>query len=97
MDELSLLLDGIANKVKKLMLSNKAMKNKIIDLEHKSLQLSEAIASQNKQIKQMEDNIAQIQASKVLDQQDSIHAKQKINELLREIEKSYELIRSQAQ
>lgn len=95
MYELSLLLEGVANKVKKLMLSNKAMKEKIIGLEQQNKKLLEDIASQNEQLKHMDDKMAHMQASKVLDKKDSMLAKQKINELLREIEKSYELIKSQ--
>ncbi len=95
MNELTLMLEGIANKVKKLMLNDKIMKDKFYYLEQENISLQDKIDVLNTNIEQLEKKIAQVQASKVLDGNDNMHAKQKVNELLREIEKCYELIKSQ--
>ncbi len=96
MDELLLMLDGIQNKVKRLRLSNKGMKENIHDLEFEKQQLMDEVSSQKQQMKDMEKHIAELQATKVLEGSDNMQAKQKVKELLREIEKCYELINSQA-
>ncbi len=96
MDELLLMLDGIQNKVKRLRLSNKGMREMIQSLALEKQRLMEEAASHKQQIKHMEKHIAELQASKVLQGSDNMQAKQKVKELLREIEKCYELINSQA-
>ncbi len=96
MDELLLMLDGIQNKVKRLRLSNKGMREMIQGLELDKKRLMDDIASHKQQVKHMEKHIAELQATKVLQGSDNMQAKQKIKDLLREIEKCYELINSQA-
>ncbi len=96
MDELLLMLDGIQNKVKRLRLSNKGMQDRIQSLELERQRLMDEIASHKQQIRHTEKHIAELQATKVLQGSDNMQAKQKVKELLREIEKCYELINSQA-
>ncbi len=96
MDELLLMLDGIQNKVKRLILSNKGLQENIQGLELEKQRLIDEMASCTQQIKHMEKTIAELQATKVLQGSDNMQAKQKVKELLREIEKCYELINSQA-
>ncbi len=96
MDELLLMLDGIQNKVKRLNLSNKGLQEKILGLELEKQRLVEEMGSCKQQIKHMEKHMAELQATKVLEGSGSMQAKQKVQELLREIEKCYELINSQA-
>ncbi len=96
MDELLLMLDGIQNKVKRLRLSNKGMQKRIHDLELEKQRMVDEIASHKQQMVHMEKHIAELQTAKVLQGSDSMQAKQKVKELLREIEKCYELINSQA-
>ncbi len=97
MDELSLLLDGIEVKLKKLILQNKGLREKIQILDREKHQLQESITTQKAQMVEMEQQIVYIQAAKVLGVKDSDQAKQKVEELLREIEKCYELLNSQVQ
>lgn len=95
MDELSLLLEGIEVKLKKLRLHNKGLKEKVIVLEREKLGLQERLQSQKLFIEQLEQKIAHLQSVKTLEGNDSVQAKQKVNELLREIDKCYELLNSQ--
>ncbi len=95
MDELSLLLDGIEVKLKKLKLHNKGLKEKALVLEREKLALQEIIQSQKARIEQLELSIVHSQTASFLESKDSVQAKQKVNELLREIEKCYELLNSQ--
>jgi RNA binding exosome subunit len=95
MDELSLLLEGIEVKLKKLRLYNKGLKEKVIVLEREKLGLQERLQSQKLFIEQLEQKIAHLQSVKTLEGNDSVQAKQKVNELLREIDKCYELLNSQ--
>ncbi len=96
MDELLLVLDGIQNKVKRLILSNKGLQEKIQGLEFEKQQLIEEMAACKQQMEHMEKHIAELQVTKVLEGSDNMQAKQKVKEFLREIEKCYELINSQA-
>lgn len=95
MDELSLLLEGIEVKLKKLRLHNKGLKEKVLVLEREKLGLQESLQSQKLFIEQLEQKIAHLQAAKTTEGKDSVQAKQKVNELLREIDKCYELLNSQ--
>ncbi len=95
MDELSLLLDGIEVKLRKLMLHNKGLKEKVLVLEREKHEMQESIETHKARIEQLELSIVHSQAASVLDGKDSVQAKQKVNELLREIEKCYELLNSQ--
>jgi hypothetical protein len=95
MDELSLLLEGIEVKLKKLRLHNKGLKEKVLVLEREKLGLQESLQSQKLFIEQLEQRIAHLQAAKTIEGKDSVQAKQKVNELLREIDKCYELLNSQ--
>jgi sugar-specific transcriptional regulator TrmB len=95
MDELSLLLDGIEVKLKKLLMQNTGLKDKILLLEREKHELQEHTQSQKALIEQLEQKIAHLQTAKVIDSEDSVQAKQKVNELLREIETCYELLNSQ--
>ena len=96
MDELLLMLDGIQNKVKRLKLSNKGMQERMQSLELEQQRLMDEIASQRQQMRHMEKHISELQTAKVLHGSDNMQAKQKVKELLREIENCYELINSQA-
>ncbi len=90
-----MLLDGIEVKLKKLMLHNKGLKEKVLVLEREKLALQESIQTYKARIEQLELSIVHTQTASVLKSKDSVQAKQKVNELLREIEKCYELLNSQ--
>jgi len=92
MDELSVGVEGIGIKVKKLVIRNMQLKEKLLQLEGERAGLQDRIRVQELQIKEMEDHIAALQAARVLDTDDSILARQKVNDLLREIDKCQVLL-----
>jgi uncharacterized protein YigA (DUF484 family) len=92
MDELSLIVEGIINKVKKLTVRNKQLKDRIFELENENARLVEELESQAARNDQLEQRIGAVQTAGLLDAEDSFQAKQKVNELLREIEKCYSLL-----
>ncbi len=87
MDELSLIVEAIRNKVKRLLISNTDLKNRISDLEEEKKQLEEVLSDRDKRINQLETAVTREQLIKGLGDSDSVKAVQKVNELLREIEK----------
>lgn len=92
MDELGLTVEGIINKTQKLILRNKQFKEKIETLEADQQRLVEQINEQAALIKKMEEKLANSHLTFALGKNDSLQARQKVNELLREIEKCYALL-----
>ncbi len=92
MDELTLIVEGIQNKLKKLTIRNKQLKEKILSLETDNRSLQKDLEGSAQRIGGLEKELANVQAAKLLEGTDSSRAKQKINELLREIEKSTVLL-----
>ncbi len=92
MDELTLIVEGIQNKLKKLTIRNKQLKEKILSLETDNRSLQKDLEGSAQRIGELEKELTNVQAAKLLEGTDSSRAKQKINELLREIEKSTVLL-----
>lgn len=92
MDELSLIVEAIRNKVQRLLISNTDLKNRISDLEEEKKQLEEVLSDRDEKINQLEAALTREQLTKGLDDSDSVRAVQKVNELLREIEKCHVLL-----
>lgn len=92
MDELGLTVEGIVNKTRKLILRNRQLKEKIKTLETEQQRLVEQLNEQSARIKQMEEKVASKHLTSAMGKQDSVQARQKVNELLREIEKCYALL-----
>ncbi len=92
MDELSLIVEAIRNKVKRLLISNTNLKNRLVDLEEEKKQLEEMLADRDKKISQLETALTREQLTKGLGDDDSVRAVQKVDELLREIEKCHVLL-----
>ncbi len=92
MEELSLTIQGIKNKVQKLALRNLKLQERIAELEGEKRQL-EALIVKEKECKAL---VEQVLVNNVFGQTvDKVHskqAKQKINEMLREIDKCYALL-----
>ena len=97
MDELALILDGIENKVKRLKLHNEGLKEQIKSLELEKSKLLEDVYAYRERAAEMEKEMVQLQVATALKGKDPYMAKQQVNELLREIEKCYALLNSQAQ
>ena len=92
MDELSLIVEGIMNKVRKLTERNKQLKEKIYRLDGEKLMLENDLAAKSERISQLENDLISHQSASVLEGKDPFKAKQKIEELLREIEKCQVLL-----
>ncbi len=92
MDELGLTVEGIINKTQKLILRNKQLKEQIANLETERERLKEQLSEQASRIKEMEGKLANSHFITALGKNDSLQARQKVNELLREIEKCYTLL-----
>ncbi|MBW6497219.1 MAG: hypothetical protein K0B09_02395 [Bacteroidales bacterium] len=92
MDELGLTVEGIINKTQKLVLRNRQLKEKITNLETDQEQLRKQLNEQAARIQQMEEKMANNHLTFLLGKNDSLQARQKVNELLREIEKCYALL-----
>ena len=92
MDELSLIVEAIRNKVKRLLISNTELKNRIGDLEKEKRQREEMLFDRDEKIKQLEAALTREQLTKGLGDGDSDRAVQKVDELLREIEKCQVLL-----
>jgi chromosome segregation ATPase len=92
MEYLPLVLDGIENKVKKLVYSNQQLKeeNKKITELRDDLQLQ--VSQLKEKIAELEDRINKLKVTKVLSGEDTLQARLQINELLREIDKCYSLL-----
>lgn len=92
MDELGLTVEGIINKTQKLILRNLQLKEKVENLEAKQQQLVEQLKEKALEIKMLEEKLSNSFLSKSFEKTDSLQARQKVNELLREIEKCYALL-----
>ncbi len=92
MDELTLIVEGVHNKIKKLIIRNNQLKEKAHNLEVENRSLQEELTASAQRIGQLENELTHLQAAKLLEGADPSRAKQKINELLREIEKTTVLL-----
>lgn len=92
MDELGLTVEGIINKTQKLILRNQQLNEKVETLEAQQQQLVEQINEQARLIINLEEKLSYRYFLKAFEKSDSLQARQKVNELLREIEKCYALL-----
>ena len=92
MDELSLIIEGIDVKIKKLLIRNHQLKERILHLEQEKSTLSSEISSLLSRIRDAEQELSEAKVAAVLKKGDPVRARQKINELLREIEKCQALL-----
>ena len=92
MEILPLVVEGIENKIKKLAFNNQQLKKENLDLHDEKQVLEERNQDLAARIQQQEEVINKLKVAKVLSGKDNLQARQKINELLREIEKCYALL-----
>ncbi len=92
MDEFSLIVEGIGNKIKRLILRNKQLKDSMLQIEEEKMFLKEKINQQEGRIQQLESTLSEVQVSKVLESGGAPQARQKLNDLLREIERCQALL-----
>lgn len=89
---LPLVVEGIENKIKKLIFRNQQLSKENQDLKNERSLQEEKIRQLTAKILELEDQISKLKVSKVLTGKDNLQARHQINELLREIEKCYTLI-----
>ncbi len=92
MDDLPLLVEGIQNKVKKLVARNKQLHQQVSGLQEEKQALQEELEAQRQRIDELKQGLINTEVSGLVEGDDTFGAKQKINELLREIEKCYVLL-----
>jgi phosphoenolpyruvate carboxylase len=92
MDELSLLVEGIQNKVKKLNVRNQHLEDHIREMNEQQQLLLQKLQQQQMLSQELQHRIEQLQIAKVLSSTDTLQARHKVNELLREVEKCYLLL-----
>lgn len=92
MDELSLIIEGIDVKVKKLLIRNNQLKDKVLHLEEEKNVLSAEISSLVSRLRETEQELSEAKVATVLKKEDAGQARQRINELLRDIEKCQTLL-----
>lgn len=92
MEYIPLVLEGLEHKVKKVIFKNQQLENLNTKIAEKNKNLESEILAQQAKISELEETIIKLKVSKVLTGQDTMQARQQINELLREIDKCYSLL-----
>jgi archaellum component FlaC len=92
MEMLPLIVEGIENKIKKLIFRNQQLSKENQDLKSERSLQEEKIRQLTAKTHELEDQINKLKVSKVLTGKDNLQARHQINELLREIEKCYVLL-----
>ena len=87
-----MVVEGIENKVKKLIYLNQQLSQENLELKEASVQLNETIKELQTQSLHLQEQINKLKVAKVLTGRDNFQARHQINELLREIEKCYTLL-----
>ncbi len=87
-----LVLDGIENKVKKVIFHNSELKEENQKLLNQQQELEDQITQLTEKNRNLEDQIDKLKVAKTLSGKDNFQARQQINDLLREIDKCYALL-----
>jgi|GEM_PF-740999 len=92
MDELGLAVESILVKTKRLALVNRQMHEKIGHLEQDLQTRNNKIAEQAQQIAELEEKLVTLKITSTFSKDDSDPAREKVAEMLREIEKCFALL-----
>ncbi len=92
MDELKLFLEGIENKIKRLLIKQGALADQIEKLSAENEEKERLIKEQQIRIRELEKKIEVIGAAKVISHEDNTVAKHRIDEILRDIDKCLVLL-----
>ncbi len=92
MEILPLVVEGIENKIKKLIFRNQQLQKENQDLKNERSLQEEKIRQLTAKVHELDDQMNKLKVSKVLTGKDNLQARHQINELLREIEKCYTLL-----
>lgn len=87
MDEIKIFLEGIENKIKKLLLNQNTLTEKIKQLNAEKEEKDRLIEEQQIRIEELERKVEVRSAAKALEKEDNAIAKHKIDEILRDIDK----------
>ncbi len=93
MDELNLVIEGIRIKLKKLLIRTGRLQGRVGELEKENKRLQDDLRTSSDRIEELEKDLAHTQAARLIGMEDTDRAKQKIDELLREIEKTNMLLK----
>lgn len=92
MDDLVLIVEGIQNKIKKLSARNIMLQEQVASLQAGKDRLQSELDASLERVRRLEEELTQMQFARMADGVDSSRAKQKIDELLRDIEKTTVLL-----
>lgn len=92
MEDLPLILEGIDNKIKKLIFSNRKLKEENQKITEQKQNLEQKVEQLTTRIAELEDSMNKLKIARVMTGEDTFMARQQINELLREIDKCYSLL-----
>jgi uncharacterized coiled-coil DUF342 family protein len=92
MDDMPLVVEGFENKMKRLFLKIDQVKTENVSLKNEISELKSVLNEKTENISELRQHLQKLQVAKSLEKGDSFQAKQKINDLLREIEKCYSLL-----
>ncbi len=92
MEDLPLILDGINNKIKNLILNNRKLKEENRKIADQKQNLEQKVEQLTNRIAELEDSMNKLKIAKVMSGEDTFRARQQVNELLREIDKCYSLL-----
>lgn len=93
MDELNLVIEGIRIKLKKLLIRTGRLQGRVGELEKENKRLQDDLRTSSDRIEELEKDLAHTLAARLIGMEDTDRAKQKIDELLREIEKTNMLLK----
>jgi len=92
MDDLGLAAESILVKAKQLVLLNRQLRERILNLESELKEMAGKVKKQANTIAELEERVVSTRIVSALGKEESLNARQKVNELLREIEKCYSLL-----
>lgn len=89
---LPLIVEGIENKIKKLVYQNEQLHQQNAELKRQLEDLKSEKETLTAHSRNLEDQISKLKVAKSLTGRDHFQARQQINEMLREIERCYALL-----
>ncbi len=92
MDELQLFLEGIENKIKRLIIKQKSLLEEIEGLKAEKGEKDRLIADQSRRIEDLEKKIEVVGSAKALNSEDNTIVRHKIDEILRDIDECLVLL-----
>lgn len=92
MDELKLFIEGIENKLKRLLIKQNALTEQVNQLNAEKVEKDRVIIEQQDRIEELKKKIEIMGAAKVLSTEDNTIAKHRIDEILRDIDKCLVLL-----